>query len=131
MFPCKYKNLFLLKKKKKHFICIEKYLYSLYIHFHKVNRMFLFLCTAENTYNLYLKVYDILYLDYKFILSLFSSQVSIKRSFSTFKYILNRSKNCLSQSNLEAFVLMSCEKDVVAQFNNNEIISNLVIINKH
>lgn len=84
-----------------------------------------------HTYNLYSKAYDKLYLAYKFILSLSSSQVTCERSFSTLKYILNRLRNSLSQPNLEAFMLMSCEKDILAKLNNDEIINHLAITSEH
>jgi len=72
-----------------------------------------------------------LYLAYKFILSLSSSQVTCERSFSTLKYILNRLRNSLSQPNLEAFTLMSCEKDILTKLNNDEIINNLAMTSEH
>jgi len=74
--------------------------------------------------------YDKLYLAYTFILSLSSSQVTCERSFSTLKYILNALRYSLSQPNLEAFILMPCEKDMLAKLN-DEIINNLTITSEH
>ncbi|KAI8797485.1 Uncharacterized protein BgiBS90_002662 [Biomphalaria glabrata] len=76
-------------------------------------------------FNLHSLAYSNLYLDYKFVLKLSSSQVACERSFSKLKYILNRLRNLLSQSTLHSFMLMSCEKDLLPRINNNEIIDVL------
>jgi len=70
-------------------------------------------------------------LAYKFILSLSSSQVTCERSFSILKYILNRLRNSLGQPNLEAFMLMSCEKDVLVELNNDDIINNFAQVSEN
>ncbi|KAF0751993.1 zinc finger MYM-type protein 1-like, partial [Aphis craccivora] len=53
-----------------------------------------------------------------------SSQVTCERSFSTLK-------NSLSQPFLEAFILISCEKDILTKLNNDEIIKNLAMTSEH
>ena len=59
------------------------------------------------------------------MLTLSSSQVACKRSFSKLKYILNRLRNLLSQSSLESFMLMACEKDLLNRINNDDIVDVL------
>jgi hAT family C-terminal dimerisation region len=76
-------------------------------------------------FNLHSLAYSNLFLAYKFVLTLSSSQVACERSFSKLKYILNRLRNLLSQSSLQSFMLMSCEKDLLPRINNNEIIDFL------
>jgi hypothetical protein len=76
-------------------------------------------------FNLHSLAYSNLFLAYKFVLTLSSSQVACERSFSKLKYILNRLRNLLSQSSLQSFMLMSCEKDLLPRINNNEIIDVL------
>ena len=76
-------------------------------------------------FNLHSLAYSNLYLAYKFVLTLSSSQVACERSFSKLKYILNRLRNLMSQSTLQSFMLMSCEKDLLPRVNVNEIIDVL------
>ncbi|KAL4142015.1 hypothetical protein QTP88_004547 [Uroleucon formosanum] len=76
-------------------------------------------------YNLHSSAYRNLYIAYKYILTLSCSQVRCETTFSKFKYVLNRLRNCLSQSKLETFLIMSVEKDVLVNLNNNEIINEL------
>lgn len=73
-------------------------------------------------YNLYAKAYTELFLSYKFLLTLSISQVQCERSFSKLIYILNRLRNNLSQKHVEAFILMSCERDILYSLNNSDII---------
>lgn len=73
-------------------------------------------------FNLHTLAYSNLFLIYKFVATLSSTQVSCERTFSKLKYILNRLRNCLSQNKLEAFLLMSCEKDVLNNIPNDKII---------
>ncbi|XP_078534596.1 uncharacterized protein LOC144821430 [Lissotriton helveticus] len=73
-------------------------------------------------YNLYSKAYSSLFNAYKFALTLSSSQVACERSFSKHKNILNRLRNSPSQSRLEAFMLMSVEKDALMRISNENII---------
>lgn len=67
----------------------------------------------QNVQYLHSPAYSNLFLAHRFILILSSSQVVCKRSFSKLKYILNRLRNSLSMSSLQAFVLMTCEKDLL------------------
>lgn len=72
-------------------------------------------------FNFHSKAYKCLYLAYKFILSLSVSQVACERSFSKLKTIKTRLRSSLSQDNLEACMMMSIEKDVLMEVNNEEV----------
>lgn len=63
---------------------------------------------------------------YKYVLTLSCSQVRCETTFSKLKYVLNRLRNCLSQSKLETLLIMSVGKDILVNLNNNEIINELV-----
>ncbi|CAH2329470.1 zinc finger MYM-type 1-like [Pelobates cultripes] len=76
-------------------------------------------------YNLYSLTYSSLFNAYKLTLTLSSSQVACERSFSKLKYILNRLRNSLSQTHLEAFMLMSVEKEALIGLSNEAIIDVL------
>ncbi|XP_025200592.1 uncharacterized protein LOC112598380 [Melanaphis sacchari] len=76
-------------------------------------------------YNLHSNAYRNLYMAYKYVLTLSCSQVRCETTFSKLKYVLNRLWNCLSQSKLETFLIMSVEKDILVNLNNNEIINEL------
>jgi len=60
-------------------------------------------------------------LAYKFILTLYVSQVACERSFSKLKTIKTRLRNSLSQNNLEACMMMSIEKDILTKVDNEEV----------
>uniref|UniRef100_A0A336MST3 CSON006217 protein n=1 Tax=Culicoides sonorensis TaxID=179676 RepID=A0A336MST3_CULSO len=62
---------------------------------------------------------------YKYILTLSFTQVSCERSFSTLKFIKNKLRSTLSQENLEAFMLMNIEKDILVNLDTNKLINNL------
>lgn len=69
-------------------------------------------------YNLYAEAYSQLSRVYKYIFTLSISQVSCERSFSKLKFILNRLRNNLNQNNIEAFMLMALERDILVQIEN-------------
>lgn len=73
-------------------------------------------------FKLHTLAYSNLYLAYKFVLTLPFTQVSCERSFSKLKYILNRLRNSLNQEHLEAFMIMSCEKDLLTKIKNDDVI---------
>lgn len=73
-------------------------------------------------YNMLSGAYTSLGQAYKYLLSLSVTQVSCERSFSTLKFIKNRLRSSISQENLEAFMLMSVEKDILNEIDSNEII---------
>jgi len=56
---------------------------------------------------------------------LFILQVACERSFSFLKYIKTRLRSTLSESKLEAFMLMGIEKDILYEIENDEIIELL------
>lgn len=76
-------------------------------------------------YNLYANAYAQLSKVYKYMLTLSISQVTCERSFSKLKYILNRLRNNLSQHNVESFMLMSLERDILMSLSNDDIINDL------
>lgn len=86
-----------------------------------------FLCcyTVLTKYNLYCQTYSNLYLAYKYVLTLPSTQVTCERSFSQLKNIKTRLRSQLSDSKLEAFMMMSVEKEKLDTLDHNEVI-NLV-----
>lgn len=76
-------------------------------------------------YNLHTSAYSHLFLAYKFVLTLSCTQVRCETTFSKLKYVLNRLRNCLCQTKLETFLLMSVEKDILIDLNNEEIINHV------
>lgn len=76
-------------------------------------------------YNMYKEAYPMLALAYKYLLTLPISQVACERSFSKLKYLKNRLRSTLSQSRLDAFMLMSCENDILNKIENDEVIDAL------
>jgi len=73
-------------------------------------------------YNLYCQTYSNLYLAYKYVLTLPSTQVTCERSFSQLKNIKTRLRSQLTDSKLEAFMMMGVEKEKLASLDHDEII---------
>ncbi|XP_025207424.1 uncharacterized protein LOC112603181 [Melanaphis sacchari] len=76
-------------------------------------------------YNLYCDAYANLFLAYKYVLTLPSTQVSCERSFSFLKNIKSRLRNQLSDPKLEAFMLMAIEKQKLTLLDSDKIIEEL------
>jgi len=76
-------------------------------------------------YNLHSSAYSFVYLMYTFVLTLSCTQVRCETTFSKLKYVLNRLRNCLSQSKLETFLIMSVEKDILMSLDNESIIDKV------
>lgn len=76
-------------------------------------------------YNLYTNAYLGLYLAYKLLLTLSVSQVSCERTFSKLKHVKTSIRSTLSQQNLETLMLMSMEKDILMDLDNNDIINTI------
>lgn len=53
------------------------------------------------------------------------SQVSCERSFSKLKHVKTSIRSTLSQQNLETLMLMSVEKDILMDLDNNDIINKI------
>lgn len=51
------------------------------------------------------------------------SQVSCERTFSKLKHVKTSIRSTLSQQNLETLMLMSVEKDILMNLDNNDIIN--------
>lgn len=73
-------------------------------------------------YNLCSNAYQVLTVSFKYLLCLPVTQVTCERSFSTLKYIKNRLRSKLSNENTEAFMLMSVEKEMLINIDNDQII---------
>ena len=64
-------------------------------------------------------------LAYKYLLTLSTTQVACERSFSTLKFIKNRLRSTLSSDNLDAFMLMAIEKDILSNLSVDSIIDHV------
>lgn len=82
------------------------------------------LCCFEvlQQYRLHTSAYSNLYLVYKYIMTLSCTQISCETTFSKLKFVQNKLRNCMSQNKLENFLLMSIEKDVLVNINNEDVI---------
>ena len=76
-------------------------------------------------YNLLVNAYHIIGLGYKFLLTLSVTQVACERTFSTLKYVKNRIRSSMSQDRLEAFLLMSTQKEALMQLDTGVIIDKV------
>ena len=76
-------------------------------------------------YNLLTDTYHVIGLAYKFLLTLSITQVACERSFSTLKFIKNRLRSTLTQNKLEAFMLMSTEKETHMSLDNDTVINRV------
>lgn len=78
-----------------------------------------------NQFNLLTNAYSLLGLAYKFLLTLSLSQVACERSFSTLKIIKNRMRGTLSAENLNSFMLMAVEKDLLINLDCDDVIDKV------
>ncbi|XP_064089909.1 uncharacterized protein LOC135203907 [Macrobrachium nipponense] len=69
------------------------------------------------------KAYDNLYELYKIICTLSVTQVKCERAFSKLKIIKTRLRNSMSEENLESYMLLSIEKEMLDELDNEVIIS--------
>ena len=76
-------------------------------------------------YNMLTNAFSCIGLAYKFLLTLSDTQVACERSFSALKIIKSRIRSVLSHDNLEAFMLMKCEYEIVFNIDNNDIIEQV------
>src|SRR4029434_10211351 len=76
-------------------------------------------------YNLLTDAYHVIGLAYKFLLTLSITQVACERSLSTLTFGKNRLQSSLSQDNLEAFVLMCTEKEILMSISNDTVIDKV------
>src|SRR4029434_2033777 len=53
------------------------------------------------------------------------TQFACERSFSTLKFVKNRLRSSLSQDNLEAFMLMCTEKEILMSISNDTVIDKV------
>lgn len=76
-------------------------------------------------YNLLTDAYDVIGLAYMFLLTSSITQVACERSFSTLKFVKNRLRSTLTQEHLEAFMLMSTEKDILMSLDSDGVINKV------
>ncbi|XP_059901454.1 uncharacterized protein LOC132452716 [Gadus macrocephalus] len=76
-------------------------------------------------FNLLTDAYPLLSLSYKYLLTLSVTQVACERSFSTLKFIKSRLRSSLSAGKLEAFMLMSTEKDILMGLDTDSVIDRV------
>ncbi|XP_030271602.1 uncharacterized protein LOC115580951 [Sparus aurata] len=69
--------------------------------------------------------YHVIGLAYKFLLTLSVTQVACERTFSTLKFVKNRLRTSMSQDRLEAFLLMSTEKELLMELDSDGIIDKM------
>jgi len=73
----------------------------------------------------YTNAYPGLYLAYKLLLNLSVSQVLCERTYFTLKHVKTSIRSTLSQQNFETLILMSVEKDILMDLDNNDIINTI------
>ncbi|KAL1251688.1 hypothetical protein QQF64_019484 [Cirrhinus molitorella] len=78
-----------------------------------------------HNYSLLTDAYHIIGLGYKFLLTLSITQVACERTFSTLKLVKSRLRTSLSQDNLEAFLLMATEKEILMELDKDDIIDKM------
>ena len=76
-------------------------------------------------YNLLTDSYHIINLGYKFLLTLSITQVACERTFSTLKFMKNHLRTSLTQENLEVFLLMATEKEILMGLDKDDIIDKM------
>jgi hypothetical protein len=70
-------------------------------------------------YNLYSNAHQVLTVAYKYLLCLPVTQVTCERFFSILKYTINRIISKLTNGYTEAFMLMSVEKEISINIDND------------
>ena len=76
-------------------------------------------------YNLLSHSYHTIGQAYKFMLTLSVTQVACERTFSTLKFVKNRLRSSMSQDRLEAFLLMSTQKETLMDLDVDSIIDKV------
>ena len=76
--------------------------------------------------NFHTSAFSNLFLVYEYLLTLSFTQVSCERAFSKLKIIKTRLRSSLSQERLEAFMLMSVERELLEKVNFQKIVDELV-----
>lgn len=76
-------------------------------------------------YKLYSNAYYNLFIVYKYVLSLSSTQVACERSFSSLKYIKTRLRNRLTDEHLETMMLMHINNDILEDIQTEHIIQEV------
>ena len=76
-------------------------------------------------YGMFSEAFANIGLAYKYLLTLSTTQVACERSFSTLKFIKNRLRSTLSSDNLDAFMLMAIEKDILSNLSVDSIIDHV------
>lgn len=74
--------------------------------------------------------FENVYRIYKFLLTLPMIQVKCERDFSKLKVIKTRLRATLTNENLESLLLMSVERDIVCDVENEEVINRLCALSE-
>ena len=84
-------------------------------------------CVFNNLkkYNLYTETYSHLFPACKLLLTLSVTQIACETNFFKLKFIKSKPRNSLTEEHLRSFMLMSCEKDILASVEAQEIIDKL------
>lgn len=69
--------------------------------------------------------YHKIQLAYKVLLILSCTQVACERSFSTLKFIKSRLRSRMQEENLEAFMLMATEKEILMRLDSDDVIDRV------
>lgn len=69
--------------------------------------------------------YHKIQLAYKFFLTLSCTQVACERSFSTLKFIKSRLRSRMREENLEAFMLMATEEEILMRLDSDDVIDRV------
>lgn len=77
-------------------------------------------------YRLYVSAYNHLFIAYKYILTLSCTQISCEKSFSTLTYIKTLLRNRLSLDNLESWMIMNLNKDMLESLFFEDVLHEVV-----
>jgi len=77
-------------------------------------------------YRLYVSAYNNLFIAYKYVLTLSCTQIRCERSFSTLTFIKTRLRNHLSMDNLNTWMLMNLNKDILESLSFEDITNEVV-----
>ena len=78
-----------------------------------------------HNYGLNSTAFSEVYSTYHFVLTLAVTQVACERSFSKLKLLKSRLRAALTQENLECFMLMSIEKDILEAASYDDIVNRV------
>ncbi|XP_026804377.1 uncharacterized protein LOC113547970 [Rhopalosiphum maidis] len=98
---------------------------------HNRDNCLLYVYKLLHSLNLHLSTYSNLCATIEYVLTLSISQVNCERVFSKLKIIKNRLRALILNNHLEAFILMSVEKEILDQISLEDIIEYLKFSSSH